>query len=158
MIGVAKHIVEAYMINRRLVDIEQSKQQSKPSKVHYQPLPVSNQEQQQPPRKFAMQGSIDRFKGFHSKHRASKDIWKFLCKLEYIPTCDQAQATTWLELYIMYRCMGFQKPLLDNPSKARSKATVQMQLRKFKAVLRGVASRGIYHHEQLGDLKLVRVN
>ena len=44
-------------------------------------------------------------------------------------------------MYIMYRLSGYAKPIADNPNKARSRATVSMQLNRFKACIRGAISR-----------------
>ena len=53
----------------------------------------------------------------------------------------------------MYRCLGHPKPIRDNPSKARSRATVRMQLREFKNTVRGVAQRTIFQPEQREKIK-----
>ena len=62
----------------------------------------------------------------------------FLKDLKAQQAKDQQGAITWIEMYIMYRLSGYAKPIADNPNKARSRATVSMQLNKFKACIRGV--------------------
>ena len=46
-------------------------------------------------------------------------------------------------MYIMYRLSGYAKPIADNPNKARSRATVSMQLNMFRACIRGVIIRRV---------------
>ena len=81
--------------------------------------------------KIKLQGAVQRYKSFHSKHTSSAAVWDFLKGLEYVDAEHQYHATTWLELYLIYRIRNNPKPILDNPSKARSRATVRMQLKEF---------------------------
>ena len=57
----------------------------------------------------------------------------------------------------MYRLMGFGKPVPDNPSKARAKASVQMQLREFTNSVRGVVQRALYEEEQRDVFKPLHI-
>ncbi len=57
----------------------------------------------------------------------------------------------------MFRCLGYPKPILDNPSKSRARATVRMQLRAFKSTVRGVVQRGFYESEQKQLFRPIKV-
>ena len=105
-----------------------------------------------------MMGNINSYKAFKDKHKASGDVWDFLGQLRYRATGDQTQATTWLELYILYRCMGYTKPIEDRANKARARAGVQMQLNQFKKDVRGVVDRAIYDKDQLDVFKPIKVS
>ena len=82
----------------------------------------------------------------------------FLSHLLYKRTGDQTYAATWLELYILYRCMGYAKPIEDRANKARARAGVQMQLNQFKTDVRGVVSRAIYDKDQLDLFRPVKIS
>ncbi len=148
MIKVAKHIIEAYLIHRKLVDVEQHDKQASNSKVHFLPLQVQTRnDSSNPICKMQLHGSIGRYATFASKRKASKHVWEFVNSLEYSKCSHQYNATTWLELYLLYRCKGYPKPIEDRKCKARAKATVQMQLREFKNTCRGVLQRGVQDEE-----------
>ena len=157
MLQIAKHIVEGYLIHRRLIDIEQSKVPSTSNKVHYKPPVPATHDLQEAPGNFNLQGSICNYKAFGNKRKAASEVWRFLGNLRYHPTNDQQQATTWLELYILFRLQGYGKPVPDNPAKAREKASVQMQLKEFKNSVRGVAQRALYEDDQKKVFKPMRV-
>ena len=160
MKNVAMHIVEAYLIHRKLVRIKEEKEgkASKQQGVSYHPLqmhtPATSRLQLS---NLQVQGYPVRFKAFHSKHASCDAVWAFLGDLTIVESHDHANATTWLELYLLYRLRGNPKPILDNKFKARSRATVQMQLREFKNVVRGVVDRAIYDDKHKGFFKPAKV-
>jgi hypothetical protein len=146
MLMVAKHIIEAYLIHRRLLDIaeEDSAKQSN-AKINYTPLQVQQASNTSAPiSKIKLQGNIRRYGKFASKQNARAHIWRFLDGLEYAECSHQYHATSWLELYLLYRCQGRPKPIADNQCKARAKATLQMQLREFILAVRGTIQRGVF--------------
>ncbi len=148
MLKVAKHIVEAYFIHRELVDHEQQSKQVCNSKVHFQPLQVQTRDNTSNPiSKLQLQDDIARYKAFGNKRKASRQFWDFLNSLEYTECSHQYNATSWLELYLLYRCKGFPKLIADSNSKARARATVEMQLREFKNTVRGILQRGLHDEE-----------
>ncbi len=90
---VAKHIIEAYLIHRRLIDMLSSKSKSKPDKVNFQPLQVQNSQNTcNPIHKVTLQGNIARFAKFNSKRKASNSVWAFLDQLEIAESKNQFHA------------------------------------------------------------------
>ena len=81
------------------------------------------------------------YEAFNKKHKSAKDVGDFVASLKFYPNCHVHHATTWLEMYIMFRLLGYAKPVPDKPNKAGERATVQMQLSEFKATFRGVLDR-----------------
>ena len=57
----------------------------------------------------------------------------------------------------MYRLCGFDKPIPDRPHKARTKATVGMQLQEFKNTVRGVVDRALYDDESRNMFTPIKV-
>ena len=57
----------------------------------------------------------------------------------------------------VYRLRGYAKPIADNPNKARSRATVSMQLNNFKACIRGIISRFAADEATRTMLSLVKI-
>jgi hypothetical protein len=76
-----------------------------------------------------------------SKFAASDDIESFLNNIRVTNTGGKQQGTTWLELYILFRLMGYGKPVRDRQDKARSRSTVRQQLDMFKKATRAVVER-----------------
>ncbi len=140
---VVEHIIEGYLIHRKLLDKLGCGKSKIQSNVDYQPLQLQTvANTSNPICNFNLQGSMNRFKSFHGKHKACNAVWDFLDGLAYADAAHQHHATTWLEFYLIYRVKGYPKPIPDNPSKARARATIQMQLKEFKRVVRGVVERG----------------
>ena len=72
---VARHVVEGYLIHRKLVEMEVSKKEATPALAFYAPPPGNHDLQAvQATCKLNMQGSIKRFKGFHAKSTSSEDV------------------------------------------------------------------------------------
>ena len=76
--------------------------------------------------------TIHNFTTFTKKHSSASNIYNFISSARINQTSDQKEAVTWKELYTLYRSRGYSKPILDNPNKARSRATVDMQVKEFK--------------------------
>ncbi len=135
MKDVALHIVEAYLIHKELVDRYVPKKAN--TSISYTPLvyPECND-----PVHLPLQGSVNYAK-FNKKYSTGACVVNFLKGLTVQHTSNQQDAISWLELYILYRIEGFPKPIADNPNKARSRATVKMQLNCFKACTRGIINR-----------------
>ncbi len=152
--AVAQHIVEAYLIHRKLLDNTADTNPQEQKAVSYLPLRVSNEANtSKTPTNFQMEGSIHNFRAFKSRHKCATEVWDFIGNLRYFVADDQYHATTWLELYLLYRIRGYGKPVTDSPSKARARASVQAQINEFKKVVRGVAQRAIYNEERRAMFK-----
>ncbi len=104
-----------------------------------------------------LQGNINNFKGFHNKRPASAEVWTFLQQIRVQHPASSIYSCTWLELYILYRLCGFDKPIPDRPHKARTKATVGMQLQEFKNTVRGVVDRALYDDESRNMFTPIKV-
>ncbi len=155
---VVKHIIEAYLIHKRLIEMLTSKSMGKPDKVNFQPLQVQTPHNTcNPIHKVSLQGNIARFAKFSSKRKASMSVWAFLDQLEFAECTNQFHATTWMELYLIYRARGFPKLIRDNPCKARSRATVRMQLKEFKNTVRGIVQRGLADESQAEAFRPIKV-
>ncbi len=72
---------------------------------------------------------------------------RFIRSIKAQPTDDGQYATSWLELYILFRVLGFAKPVPDKQHQARARATVAMQLSEFKNTFRGVLQRCAFNDE-----------
>ena len=138
MKDVAKHIVEAYLIHKELVARIDGQNRSTPPEIQYAPLTYYPCDQ---PATIKLQGNIHHYARFNKQYVHAANVVQFLKDLRAQPAKDQQEAITWIEMYIMYRLSGYAKPIADNPNKARSRATVSMQLNKFKSCIRGVISR-----------------
>ena len=158
MIKVAKHIIEGYLIHRKLVDRQQASNQSKDTAVAYNAVlrqtPANSAKEVQ---KLQLQGGIQGYKSFSNKHKESVAIWDFVNGLKYRQVDCQAHATSWLELYIIYRVIGYPKPIPDRPSKARARATIQMQLTEFKKVVRGIVERAAKDEDSKSAIKPCKI-
>ncbi len=138
MLDVAKHIVEGYLIHRKLTDIRETKEEKEDRRVTYKPIdyPSCNE-----PSNLKLYGVTKRFTTFSRKHTCAEDVQHFLGSLKAQHTDDPSKAASWLELYILYRSRGYSKPIKDDKNKVRARATVDMQLNKFKSTIRGLSNR-----------------
>jgi hypothetical protein len=142
MTKVAKHIIEAYLIHRTLVDKQQASKQSSKATVKFQTVQVqSPANSSKEARSFQLQGAIKGYKAYSNKHKSGNAIWGFVKDLRYREADNQYHATSWLELYLIYRVMGYPKPIADKLRKSRARATIHMQLNEFKNVFRGIVDR-----------------
>ncbi len=155
---VARHIVEGYLIHKKLTDLIAKPPDHKANKVNYQPLQHQTKHNScNLVHKIVLQGSIARYGKFNKRCKAGNSVWNFLSNLEIAETTNQHHATTWLEMYIIYRALGYPKPLPDNPSKSRSRATACMQLREFTKTVRGIVQRGFEDGNHISLFKPMKV-
>jgi hypothetical protein len=155
---VVKHIIEGYLIHRKLVEKESSKQANDNDNINYQPLLVqSSANASKIVSDFRLQGSIFNYKAFGNKHKQAQAVWDFIDELKYFDIDHQYHATSWLELYLIYRIKGFPKPIPDNMSKARARATIFSQLTEFKKTVRGIIDRGINDEEKRNKFRPLKV-
>jgi len=146
MSKVAKHIVEAYIIHRKLIDsqteeaieAEQREGKAKP----YVPLGYVPSTKGRP---LTAVSSVQCYRKFGHLH-GIQHIESFISGLQVEPDGDDnGRMITWLELYILYRLRGGVKPIPDDAHEAVSKATADKQLRAFKRKLRAVVERTLAH-------------
>ncbi len=142
---VVPHIIEAYLIHRSILERADKDAPKEPKEFGYKSLPIN---EKQPDQQLIMQGSINNFRAFKGRHSCAPEVWHFLKNLNLYSTENDHYATTWLELYILYRMHNNPKPIPDNVHKARERATVQAQLNEFKMVTRGVIQRACYDDGQ----------
>ena len=141
------------MIHRKLTENKTDKHECDKN-VRYVPLPYDEHAQYQP---LPIEAGIENYRSFRSRHESAKDIWSFFSTLHTAATDSNTYACTWLELYILYRIRGFCKPISDSCSKAKSRATVQSQLNKFKVISRGVINRAISDDNIKNMFKPIRI-
>ncbi len=155
---VAKHIVEAYLIHRKLVDRIKARQPKEQATVKYLAMQMQDASNStKPSNAIKLQGSIGNYSKFKHKHRNSPAIWHFIDNLSYREVDNQYHATTWLELYLIYRVKGYPKPIGDRASKARARATIFSQLNEFKRVVKGVVERAAKDEAAKGALRPMHV-
>ena len=139
MVKVVKHIVESYIIHRKLVDFKEEEEaalrEGDAKGIPFCPLgyvDVSKARELKPNSSMAC----------HRKHasiHATKELEAFYSTLLISPDGDaKGRMITWLELYILYRVRGGCKPIPDNPRVAVSRATADKQIAAFKRKSRGV--------------------
>ena len=138
MLDVAKHIVEGYLIHRKLADIRETQEEKEDRRATYKPISYPSCDK---PSNLKVLGVSKRFTTFSRKHTCAEDVQHFLGSLKAQHTEDPSKAASWLELYILYRSRGYSKPIKDDNNKVRARATVDMQLNRFKSTIRGLSKR-----------------
>ena len=142
MKNVSHHIVEAYMIHRRLVEIKEKQQAScaddNEGKTCYKPLQYAGE---QGVINMPVQSTISYFKGYADKNAGSGQVEHFLRTLKVQPASDSLRPITWLEMYILYRLRGYKKLIDDPASKAAVRPSPAKQLLAFKKSSRAVGQR-----------------
>lgn len=66
---------------------------------------------------------------------------------------QQNRPITWIELYTLYRCMGYPKPLDDLSSPGLKKHTILKQMREFKRFMRATTGRILAEEGEQGWFK-----
>ena len=161
---VAKHIIEAYLIHRKLIEHEQNTKPKEPKHIYYTSNPISTSSQgiSNPSaagfQKLDVTGDIHSFVKYHDKHKAGANICDFLKQLRCRSPGQANQATTWLELYILYRLYGYDKPVPDKGNKAAAKASTDQQLAQFATSVRGCVSRTMYRESHIAFFKPYKNN
>ncbi len=164
MKNVAMHIIEGYLIHRKLLEYEAGLIPKEPKHVAYQgnPISISSMGIHQPLangfEKLDISGDINNFNKYASKHPAAHNCVEFLKHIKCKKPENGAHATTWIELYILYRIHGFGKPVQDKGSKAGTKASTAQQIAQFKNNIRGVVARTIYNPNHIQYFKPHKTN
>ena len=139
---VSHHIVEAYMIHRRLLQLRAKQQSSSDdeakAKITFEPLTYANASDAKP---LTIAGTVAHFKKFYNLNPNAKHAEYFLRDIKIKPSQEGIRPLTWLELYILFRLRGHPKPVKDPPSKADARPTPAKQIAAFKKTIRAVAHR-----------------
>ena len=148
MFLLVRHIVEAHMIHRELVRIEEAKADKmlvdNSSRWIYTPLDYV---QGQHIRKIDFTSSITRFAKPCAQDETIvnvEDFLKTLCICE--AKLEVVRGITWIELYVLYRISGNAKPLNEKPcegKKFRQAVPLDMQVKHFKTQVRRIADRAL---------------
>ncbi len=91
---VAKHIIEGYLIHRRLEDIRESNAPKGDSLIYYSPISISRVGD---PISFTIGSNISYYEAFNRKHKSARDVGDFIASLRLYPNCHVHHAATWLE-------------------------------------------------------------
>ena len=154
MVKIVKHIVEAYIIHRKLIDFQngeaQACEQAEARAKPYAPLGyVLNHKA----RSLIATSSVQCYKKLNSEN-GIRHIEAFLSSLQVNQDGDdKGRMITWLELYILYRLRGGVKPIPDECRKAVSRSTADKQMRAFRRKLKAVVERTLAPD---GDAKLFK--
>ena len=162
MKNVSHHIIEAYMIHRRLLELH-SKQQptgddANRAKIVYTPLKYVKEDGGSD---LPILSTIAHFRGHVGKHAKACHAEHFLRNLKVQRCDDGPRPVTWLELYILYRLRGHPKPIDDPSNKAEARATPAKQINAFKQSVRAVAHRTFNPKEYslfLGSARIKKPN
>ena len=124
MTKVVKHIVEAYIIHRKLVEVKEEEDavsaQGEPKGTLYSPLGYVGSGEGRAIQAIASIQCYRKHAGVHG----AKHIESFLSNLTIKPEGDiNGRMVTWLELYILYRIRGGVKPVPDDVRKSVTRAT-----------------------------------
>ena len=65
----------------------------------------------------------------------------FLSKSKFCTLQPGVRPISWVELYTLYRCKGYPKPLDDPESPGLKRATLTKQLQEFKRLVRATTSK-----------------
>ena len=145
MKDVSHHIIEAYLIHRRLCDIKEEERVKAEKgicqKKHYSPLhyPGVNTT-----RKLIATSSLKEYQSYASKNPQAEHVEKFMANLNITPAGISERGITWLELYVLYRCRGYPKPIEDPIHAGKTKATPDKQIKAFKKYIGAVVARSLF--------------
>ncbi len=148
MKDVSHHIVEGYLIHRELVDRAELKQaridKDSDKKVEYIQLPYPDKATCRP---LAHEVSINSFAAFKRTNNNANSIEQFLSNIAICPRGNEVRCITWIELYILYRSRGHNKPIQDSARKSDVRPTPDKLMKAFKKQIRGVVSRTLGQEE-----------
>ena len=142
MQNVVIHIIEAYMLHRKLIDYyencglhseQNAADSNKGGDAKYKQLWYPNKTET---RKIVPKTTLENFQNFRKNYRNSEYLQSFLHGIQ-IQTSGHERNISWFELYILYRIRGYPKPI-PNPNEPMIKPTLDKQLAKFKKDLRSV--------------------
>ena len=154
MCDISHHIIEGYLIHRRMTELSETTQKEKDkhtdNKVGYKPLPYPNLANT---RKLHTTSTMNEFNHFTKTNTNATQIEHFLANALFASCGSSDRPITWIELYILYRSRGYTKPIQDHKNRAVTRATADKQIRAFKNACRGVVSRILQDSE---DRKLFK--
>ena len=140
MKDVSHHIVEAYLIHRKLIERYESTGEAKNEKgdatLEYKALEYAKEGD-----KIIPDASLENFTQIKSKNKNACNIQDFICNLEIKTQSTNQRGITWIEMYILYRLRGYDKPLRDPEEIAMPRSTLDKQIRKFRSDFNTVRSR-----------------
>ena len=148
MFLLVRHIVEAHMIHRELVRIEEAKADKMlveySSRWIYTPLDYVRNQQI---RKIDFTSSITMFAKACAQDESIIKVEDFL-KTLFIrgSELEVVRPITWIELYVLYRITGNAKPLNEKPGngeKFRQAVPLDLQVKHFKTQVRRIADRAL---------------
>ena len=147
MTSVAKHIVEALMIHRELVRIADIKAANASDMLLHTWVfkPMVYITSLQRTRRLCFTASIKSFPKLCRQSKCFLLIEKFLESLYLCEQDETGRCITWIELYILYRISGNDKPLSPKPTTIGDKAMqvipLDLQFRHFKNNVRLICDR-----------------
>jgi len=155
MIKVSQHLVEGYLIHRKLTDYkdEQDTINSKgiDKKQNYKALQYPAYEET---REIAFTSGLHDYQK-HASKVINKQVHHFLERCRVAKCTAENRGISWVELYVLYRIRGYRKPIEDPNIKAFSRATADKQLKAFKKSVKANAKRVLIDAE---DNKLFKAN
>ena len=83
---------------------------------------------------------MNKYAAFTKKHNMAKEVENFLRHLKIQPASQDMRGITWIELYIHFRQLGFNRPLAHQDRKAKAQPTLDKQLREFKRLVHAVTA------------------
>ncbi len=89
------------------------------------------------------QSNIHKFKKSAGNNKGSPHVQHFINDLKVQPIDSNLRPITWVELYILYRLGGYNKPIDDPPGKAAVRATPAKQMIAFKKLSRGLSTHNV---------------
>ena len=137
--SVVKHIVEASLINselsKRREAAEKAKKQKEDHKEGYRMLSYPSQLSA---RQVTPKASLSNYQSFTNAKPKHKQVEKYLSNLWIKDIGQDTRPITWLELYMTYRLRGYHQPLSVDANAARTKPTLDKQLKEFKKMVKAV--------------------
>ena len=146
MVQVVSHIVEAYLIHRELVRIEEAKAgialAEKLRMWIFSPLEYVSQQTVRP---IQWTSCISFHRKVVQQSACVESIDRFLRELHVCEVAKCSRGITWLELYILFRITGNGKPLDETPispgDKSKQAIPLDKQLGHFKKQARRIVER-----------------
>ncbi len=144
MLKVCKHIIEAHLIHRELLRIQECKDTSRNGgaiPLHmYKPLAYAHQDECC---KFCFVAQVHNFQKELKLRPCITHAQCFLMALDLKPTSCGGRGITWLELYTLYRATGYPKPIANPANASFAKPTMHQQIVAFKGAIRSIGKRCI---------------
>ena len=147
---VVVHITEAYLIHRKLIDDKEAIDKAKRDKdvdngkVNHKALQYACEDRA---KNFKLTAPLTQFQDYVSQNHKAQDVNSFLVNLKYLPAGEDLRPITWLEMYILYRCRGGQKPIKDPEQAAQKRGTADKQIKAFKKSIREWVKKVMHNSE-----------